>query len=235
MGEPTLHPRFLEWGGAKSEGVLVHFNTNGLLLTEEMIKEIINLKIDSIKFSFQGIDVITYSEMRSGGSYTQLINAIKTMHKMRGDREKPYISVSTSTTYETKGEIFRFREEISKWCDEVNVGKTLLEHVDVMCMGLTEERQQIYEQFIKEKSWNMSRPVACAEIWDKLSINWDGNVSACCADYDNMMIVGNILENDLQELFCGEKERQYREILKNDNYDILPLCRNCYEYIPLKH
>ena len=192
-------------GGAKSEGVLVHFNTNGLLLTEEMIKEIINLKIDSIKYSFQGIDVITYSEMRSGGSYTQLINAIKTMHKMRGDREKPYISVSTSTTYETKGEIFRFREEISKWCDEVNVGKTLLEHVDVMCMGLTEERQQIYEQFIKEKSWNMSRPVACAEIWDKLSINWDGNVSACCADYDNMMIVGNILENYLQELFCGEK------------------------------
>ena len=222
-------------GGLKREGVLVHFNTNGLLLKEETIKKIIDLKIDSIKFSFQGIDDMTYSEMRRGGSYTKLIDTMKIMYKMRGDGDKPFISVSTSTTYEGEEEIIRFKEEISRYCDEVNVGKTLLEHVDIMHIGLTEERQQIYEQFIKEKPWNVSRPAACPEIWDKLSINWDGSVSACCADYNNMMIVGNILENDLQELFCGEKEMQYREILKKDNYDILPLCKNCYEYIPLKH
>lgn len=235
-GEPVLHPRFIEWGGMlKREDVLVHFNTNGLLLKEDMIKEIIDLKIDSIKFSFQGIDDLTYSEMRREGNYAKLIETIKNMYKMRGDNEKPFISVSTSTTYETEEEITRFKEEISQYCDEVNVGKTLLQHVDIKCMGVSKERQEIYERFMREKSWDMNRHAACPEIWDKLSINWDGSVSACCADYDDMMIVGNILENNLQELFYNQKEMKFREILKDNNYDILPLCRNCYEYIPLKH
>lgn len=73
----------------------------------------------------------------------------------------------------------------------------------------------------------------CPEIWDKLSINWDGSVSACCSDYDNIMIVGNIMENDLREIFNGAKEKKFREVLKDDNYDKLPLCKDCYEYISL--
>lgn len=66
-GEPTLHPNFLEWAGLlKQEGILVHFNTNGLLLNEAVMGEILNKEIDSIKFSFQGIDELTYEEMRGG-------------------------------------------------------------------------------------------------------------------------------------------------------------------------
>lgn len=44
----------------KSQGVLLHFNTNGLHLDDEMISKIIESGIDSIKFSFQGIDELTY-------------------------------------------------------------------------------------------------------------------------------------------------------------------------------
>lgn len=102
-------------------------------------------------------------------------------------------------------------------------------------MKLPKERKAIYEQFMKEYKCSMYRISTCPEIWDKLSINWDGSVSACCQDYDNIMIVGNILENDLKEIFHSEKEKQYREILKYNNYEQLVLCQNCYEYIPLKH
>lgn len=83
-GEPTLHLKFLDWAKAlKDEGSLVHFNTNGLLLDEKMIRGIVDTKIDSVKFSFQGIDDLTYKEMRSGGSYSKLLSAIKMMYAMR--------------------------------------------------------------------------------------------------------------------------------------------------------
>lgn len=48
------------------------------------------------------------------------------------------------------------------------------------------------------------------------------------------MLSGDIMQNDLHEIFMGTKEKYYREILKDNNYDKLLLCQNCYEYIPLK-
>lgn len=199
-----------------------------------MICQIIEREFDSVKFSFQGIDNLTYGEMRKGGSYTQLLDAIKTMHEMRGDRMSPYISVSTSITYESEEEVALFKSEVSPYCDEIGVGRTKMQHVDIARMGLSEERAQVYERFIRENRCNTRHMPVCPEIWDKLSINWDGSVSACCQDYDNLMLSGDIMQNDLQEIFMGAKERSYRECVKNDEYDKLPLCEDCYEYIPLK-
>ncbi len=234
-GEPTLHPKFIEWAKVlKSQGVLLHFNTNGLHLDDEMISKIIESGIDSIKFSFQGIDELTYGEMRSGGSYTQLLDTIRAMYISRSERKSPYISITTSTTYESEEEIENFKRVVSPYCDEVSIGKTKMRHVDVERMKLSDERRRIYEHFINYEQGSLCHMSVCPEIWDKLSINWDGSVSACCQDYDNLMIVGNILENDLAEIFTGEMEKKYREIIRKSEYEKLPLCKNCYEYIPLK-
>lgn len=221
-------------GGLKEEGVLVHFNTNGLLLNNEKIEKIFETEIDSIKFSFQGIDDLTYSEMRKDGSYSQLMNIIKATYEMRGEREKPYISVTTSITYESQKQIEEFKNKIRNYCDEIGIGQTKMEHIDIRRMRLSQARLEIYEKFINENQVEMKHVSVCPEIWNKLSINWDGSVSACCQDYDNMMIVGNILDNDLKEIFNGMQEKKYREILKDSDYDKLVLCRNCYEYMPLK-
>lgn len=233
-GEPTLHPKFIYYASALKElGILVHFNTNGTLLNEKVIKDIIDIEIDSMKFSFQGIDDLTYSEMR-GGNYTNLLNFIKLTYQIRGEKISPYISVTTTTTYETEEEIEHFIEEVKPYCDDVNVGRTKMQHVDIGKMKLSKERSKVYEDFIKEDNFLMQRMSVCPEIWDKLSINWDGSVSACCSDYDNMMIVGNIMEEDLKDIFLGAKERYFRQILKDNEYDRISLCKNCFEYIPLK-
>lgn len=54
---------------------------------------------------------------------------------------------------------------------------------------------------------------ACPEIFDKRSINWDGSVSACCGDYDNQLIVGDLNQETLKEIFHGEKIQKIRKIL----------------------
>lgn len=109
-----------------------------------------------------------------------------------------------------------------------------MEHVDVESMGLPEERRKIYERYVERDNVMMCHMKVCPEVWDKLSVNWDGSVSACCQDYDDLMIVGNILESNLKDIFNGMEELKYREILKDSDYDKLPLCKHCFEYIPLK-
>lgn len=75
--------------------------------------------------------------------------------------------------------------------------------------------------YIKNDNIEMQRMSVCLGIWDKLSIDWDGSVSACNSNHDNMMLVGNILKNDLMEIFHGEREKSYRDILKDNRYERL--------------
>jgi len=76
---------------------------------------------------------------------------------------------------------------------------------------------------------------ACNEVYDKLSINWDGTVSACCGDYDNYMLVGNLNKSSIQDIWQNSMElKQFRDMLNEFRHSELPLCKNCYDTMNLK-
>jgi MoaA/NifB/PqqE/SkfB family radical SAM enzyme len=141
-GEPTLHPQITNFfRRAKEDGHLVHLNTNGQLLNETFMKDLINAGLDSVKFSFQGVDEQSYQEMRQDARFTKLVRNIRTAHGIRGSRTLPYIHVSTTTTYETDDAIKRFKEEIGPYCDLVTAGKTKLEHIEIGKTKLNAEQK----------------------------------------------------------------------------------------------
>lgn len=80
-GEPTLHPKYLEiFRRVKNAGAFIHLNTNGATLDAAQIQALVDIPLDSIKFSFQGADITTYNEMRQGGNYVKLLATVKEMH-----------------------------------------------------------------------------------------------------------------------------------------------------------
>ena len=234
-GEPTMHPQFLEiLRKLKETGKLVHFNTNGTLMDRDMIQGVIDLKVDSVKFSFQGVDKASYEEMRYGSSWDKLMENIRLMNALRGDLEKPYIQISTTTTSETQEQIDGFKALVSGLCDYCNVGKTELCHLDVERMNISDERKEMFAQLKKRETLLKQRLPACPEVYDKLSVNWDGTVSACCADYDKLLLVGDLRSETLREIFEGVPIQRIRDVLSKENYDALPVCRNCYQCIELR-
>ena len=101
-GEPTLHKNFVSYLRiAKDAGLHVHLGTNGSKLNEQVILQLLEMKLDSIKFSFQGVDEKTYSEMRYGQSYEELVDTVKLFYKMRGDLPYPFMHITTTVTYES--------------------------------------------------------------------------------------------------------------------------------------
>ena len=124
-GEPTSHPQFLEFLKATKEaGLLTHVNTNASYLDEEMMDALVELPLDCLKFSFQGVDRDSYMEMRNTDFFEELIEKITLFHKKRGDNPYPFILVSTTTTYETPEMIESFRQRVAPVCDDFNMGKT---------------------------------------------------------------------------------------------------------------
>ena len=233
-GEPTMHPKYLEiMKKIKEVGAAIHINTNGSLLDEEQIKALIDMNLDSIKFSFQGADEGTYNEMREGGNYQKLLQIVKNFYDIRGNREFPYIQISTTLTGETLEQIESFKKDIGELCDYYNIGYTKLSHLKVDEMNIDEVEKEKIRELQKNEKNNHTYLKVCPEVFDKLSINWNGDVTLCCSDYDNYMLIGNILDSDLKDLFLSKAANNYREVIAKMEYGKIYCCKNCYETVPL--
>ncbi len=234
-GEPMLHKDFFEYlRFAKEQGIMCHINTNGSLLDQAGILKLLEIKLDSLKFSFQGTDEKTYGEMRYGQSFSDLVNTVKLFSELRGDLEYPYLHAATTVTYETPEMIQSFINLLEPYCDLVTVGKTNLSHISSEQMKLPEEAKQLFDHYKEVESIEKIYKT-CNEVYNKLSINWDGTVSACCGDYDNYMIIGDLAKSSLQDIWQNSKElRHFRSLLSAHKHADLPLCQYCYDVMNLR-
>jgi radical SAM protein with 4Fe4S-binding SPASM domain len=70
-------------------------------------------------------------------------------------------------------------------------------------------------------------PVTCREPFESLSIAWDGDVLACCFDHDKSIVLGNVRETNLAELWNGNVIRGVRSEFLSGRVDN-QLCRDCH-------
>lgn len=74
-------------------------------------------------------------------------------------------------------------------------------HLKVDSMRIDEAEKEKIRKLQEHETLHRVYHSMCPEAFDKLSINWNGDVTLCCSDYDNFMIVGNILDLDIKEIF----------------------------------
>lgn len=235
-GEPTMHPKYIEiMKKVKEAGAKIHINTNGSLLDDAQIRRLLEIPLDSIKFSFQGADEGTYNEMREGGDYNRLLETVSMMWNLRDEKESslPYMQISTTLTGETAEQVETFKHDVERICDFYNIGYTKLSHLNVEQMRMDEEEKKKIRALQKEESIQHVYREVCNEAFDKLSINWNGDVTLCCSDYDNFMLVGNLLDMDIKELFNSYAADAYRKMILDKQYGRIKCCSTCYETIPL--
>ena len=203
-GEPLLHPGIYDvLRRAKELEIATHINTNGLMLSPSISKMLISTGVDSIKISMQGYDRQSYAVVRGLDHFQQLCEDIRGLVLARGDSKTPRIVVGTTM------EPGKTSPSFDWWT------KTGLKGVDIYAgetLDLAEKREP---------------PDVCPEVWDKLSIDWDGKVSACCGDYDNYMTVGDLAHQTLREVWVCEKIKKYRKKLAEHDYEGLALCQRC--------
>jgi radical SAM protein with 4Fe4S-binding SPASM domain len=218
-GEPFLNKNIIEFAryfkskvvssyyDNKIESSPLHITNNGQIITEKDMKALVEIGLDSIIFSFQGATKEDYEYMRRGSSYEKLKENILKLAEIRGENLKPYIHISSTMQGETKEEISSF---VNYW-DKI---------VDSVGIGITKPLKK------NEKGLVNYRP--CTEVFHKLTVKWDGQVSACCGDSNNLLVVGNIKDNTLKEIWNNSPElRSIRLLLLNNRHRTLTLCKDC--------
>ena len=228
-GEPFSHPNILEFfKAAKEADILLHVNTNGSMLPEETMDFLVDLPLDALKFSFQGVDRKSYNEMRNIDFFDELLATIRKLREKRGNKAFPFILTSTTVTYETNKMIEAFKAEMVEISDDVNVGRTNFDYLDLNAVRLRPHEVEMLRRLKDAESLIKVHP-ECPEVYDKLSINWDGTVSACCWDSDKEMVIGDVKEQSLTEIWNSDKLNEYRGILAEMRHDDLSLCKDCYD------
>ncbi len=67
----------------------------------------------------------------------------------------------------------------------------------------------------------------CFAPWFSVDINYNGDVHFC-ADYPHY-IIGNIMKENLLDIYNNERARKFRTVLKNSPNGIFPACTRCYQ------
>lgn len=233
-GEPMLHPRLIDYiAQAKADGHLVHMNTNATMLDEIMIKKLLDAGLDSIKFSFQGVDAKSYGEMRQGANFKQVVSNIAKMYGMRGNSLTPYMHISTTTTYENETDIAKFKTEMAKICDFITVGQTLLDYIDTEKTRLDASLKQKLTELKTKQQITRARFVNPPCLAGEFCVNWNG-ICSCNFDYDYNHVIGDLREQTIREIYNGEKMHEHF-VQVRDGIEKIPYCSiRCWDYMNLQ-
>lgn len=70
----------------------------------------------------------------------------------------------------------------------------------------------------------------CQQLKEDIAILWNGDVVMCLQDFDGKMVLGNLQEDLLSDVWQNQRLKDIWQAHRVNNYDNLPLCSRCKEW-----
>ena len=219
-GEPLLYPDIgKQVSIARKAGLVTCIHTNGMNLSENKGKELIEAGLDFISFSIDGENEEGYNKIRIGGDFNTVIKNVKKFCKLKKDinASKPFTVIQIIKTGDDKNNM-----TVSKRFKSQFEGLPLDRIFTLSPHGWAGEKP---EAALKSKG---KYYFPCQMLWQSLSVLWDGRVVSCCGDLNGRQIIGDTKKESLSDIWYGEKMKLLREQIIQKNADKnFPLCVKC--------
>ena len=211
-GEPTLNRHFMDCVRyAKQKGIReVDSLTNALKLTPEMFEELVDLQMDWLTISFDGVGQ-TYEEIRAPAKYDDMISKFGRFAeiKKRTNSVKPVIRIQ-GVWPAIKEDPVTYFKVFQPIADEISVN-TLLDYL----------HHDTDIQFIPD--------FVCPVPFQRLAIGSDGRAFMCINDELGRNPVGDAKTQSVHEIWNGAKMQHVREIHKRKmGFNTFEPCKDCY-------
>jgi radical SAM protein with 4Fe4S-binding SPASM domain len=225
IGEPTLNkklPTMIALAKRSGRVQYVDFATNGALFSPDLLSNLIAAGLDRLNISLEGINREQYRRhAKVDFDFDQLVANIRWLYANRGNCE---VTIKIPGDYISLEEERQFFDTFGDYCDRIFVEQLapIWPSFDLQQRaGITALAQKgQYQQDLQEK-------LVCAVIFYAMAVNSDGTVSACCPDWDQKLIVGNLASDSLRHIWDSPAmtalRRQHLEGSRRDN----PVCREC--------
>ncbi len=218
FGEPLLDKTLIEKiEYAKSKNIFVAFYTNTSLLNKTWASKLLKSKLDSITISFDSNNKETYEKIRRGLKFDIVKKNILNLIKLRKEKDsKLKINLVVVELEENKDEIKSFYKEWEKKVDSINI-------INMRNWASAIDKKGTEESF----HYRGNKRSPCALLWQKMVVDWNSDVVLCCDDYSHQIVLGNLKNQTIKQIWKGDKLKEIRKQHLNGEFHKIPLCSGC--------
>ncbi len=221
VNEPLIRDdlkKFVEF--ARENGVVdIYLSTNGLLLKEKIIRDLIEAGLTRIQVSIDAYSEEIYEKVRPGGNLKKVRQNVENLIKIKKELRSltPLVRVNFVRTEINEHELEAF---IDLWINKVEmigVQEMIKPPTDLI---------QIKSKSTSNKKKNGFR---CSFPYKQLVINNEGKILPCCTFYGEKFELGNIKDKSLMEVWTSSDMKELRKIHYQGEYFKNEICRQCVE------
>lgn len=209
----------------KGGQVETYFITNGSLCTSEIIKELEEAKLDLISFSIDGLTKETYEKIRPTFKYDTVIENLE-----RALRSQLNVCIRFTLQKENEQELKAFKKYWKQRGVPVYINSVSNRGGNL---------QNYNEIFVPPPYFNIKKIIGktylklfkcCPQVLSTFNILSNGNVILCCNDFTRKLILGNVNDTSIKEIWNGEKYQEIRKLFHQKKSEEILFCRNCSEW-----
>lgn len=237
FGEPLLHPQLLDLIALAGESLPnlrrrglqrkavrgLCLSTNGVLLTEERARDLLDSPLTWLAVSVDGSTSETYEQMRVGGAFAEVVANVERLLALnaRQRRELPTLAVQVIVTQTTAPEL---EECLARW--ERHLAGAPNARVELKPYTNWAGQVQAPELCPTDPRRDFFH-LNCGYLWDTMAVGAGGEAGLCCYDMDARHGLGNAAETPLREVWHGEALQALRGRMARGQLAGLPLCEQC--------
>ncbi|MBL6996677.1 radical SAM/SPASM domain-containing protein [Desulfobacula sp.] len=213
-GEPLMNPdlRDILTLARSFPNIEVGFLTNGMLMDESWAEFIINVNLDWIAFSIDGVTPETHDKIRWKSDLAKVEKNLETLLTLKKKKQSVVPRVKLNmVAYDA---IMDQKEAfVERWINKVD--EVMVSH---------------YRNPPESKRWpNVPEDrKPCSLLWSQAVIAWDGRLGLCCEDFNIDHSPGSVGEDaGLLELWNGPEFTKVRSLHQQGQFAEHSMCRVC--------
>ena len=233
QGEPLLNKRLPALISlAKQRHIYTIVSTNGMLLTPDYARQLIQCGTDRIILSIDGYTQPAYSEYRIGGDINRALEGLRLLADEK-KRQKAHTIIEWQCLMlkSNQDEWQLIRDNYRRLGADIFTLKTAqfydFRHGNPLMPD--NEKYSRYKKttdgtYILKKTYRNH----CLRLWSGAVIDAQGNVLPCCFDKAKEHIFGNIHTDSFSGIWFSEAAHRFRRTLLNNRQSV-GICLNCTE------
>lgn len=204
-GEPLMNKRFAEMVAyaRQSDKVLrIDTTTNGALLTPKISEKIIGAGIDQINVSVNGISDSQFMGLvRTKVNFAKYVENIKYLNSIKGNCTL-YVKAMAENLSEDERK--KFLDIFGDIADRI-----FFEHLFPNWPDFDDEIIP-KNSAVAEYGGKVREQAVCPNIFYSATVNSDGTVSLCVQDWEHKLVVGNVQDESLKDIWLGQRINEHR-------------------------
>lgn len=235
FGEPLLNnelSKMIEY--CNKYNISTQISTNGMLLTEERAKELINAGLDRIIFSIDTYDAEIYPRYRVNGDFNVVVENIKKMVEMKNTMNSSIIIVAQYMLMNENEDMSKMKEHgYSLGVDEVliktvGIGNSIQNYEEAKKFLPKNTSLSRYEKDTTKSKLNKYK---CEYVWKRMVVCSDSTCLPCCRDQRVDYVLGTCdKRTNLSKIWNNRKYREFRRKTLEDIKSI-NMCDRCPEVL----